>query len=169
MQKRMRYNISNLDTRSAETGIYYKDLPDIYAIMISQFDIFNLGKTVYYVDRVVRNYNQIEDNGIHELYINAKGKDITYLSELMQYIQNSNGYNDKFPKISERVRYLKEENEGVEKMGKSMEAMERKGKQFSISNPLYVVYSYVWLFLRPLRNLIYPILDKLNRLLKKKG
>lgn len=50
-----------------------------------------------------------------------------------------------------------------------MVAMVRKGKRFSISNPLYVVYTYVWLFLRPLRNLIYPILDKLNRLLKKKG
>ena len=100
--------------------------------MISQFDIFNLGKTVYYVDRVVRDYNQIEDNGIHELYINAKGKDSSYLSELMQYIQNSNGYSEKFPKISERVKYLKEENEGVEKMGKSMEELRAEGREQGI-------------------------------------
>ena len=123
LQKRMRYYASNLDTRSAEKGISYQDLPDIFSIMISEFDVFKLGKTVYYIDRVLRANGSKQENGIHELYINAKGKDGGTITQLMEFMLNSQGYNEQFPKISKRVSYLKESKEGVHHMCKWEEEM----------------------------------------------
>ncbi|MDO5331245.1 MAG: PD-(D/E)XK nuclease family transposase [Bacillota bacterium] len=127
-QKRMRYYASNIDTKSAEKGIEYRDLPDIFSIMISEFDIFKLGKTVYHVSRILEEDNSKQDNGIHELYVNANGKDGGNITELMEYMLNSNGYNEKFPRISNRVNYFKEDRTGVSNMSKVMEEIRAEGK-----------------------------------------
>ncbi|MDO5331320.1 MAG: PD-(D/E)XK nuclease family transposase, partial [Bacillota bacterium] len=115
-QKRMRYYISNIDTRFAEKGADYMDLPNIVSIMISEFDIFKLGKTVYHVVRRLDENNSLQDNGIKEIYINVNGNDDGDISELMAYMLDSNGFNAKFPRISKRVQYFKEERSGVYSM-----------------------------------------------------
>ena len=38
------------------------------------------------------------------------------IAELMQYFKHSKGFHPKFKKLSERVNYLKETNEGVNEM-----------------------------------------------------
>lgn len=53
-QKRMRFNRSNIDTVFTEKGIDYKELPDVYVILISRFDIFNENRTIYHINRVNR-------------------------------------------------------------------------------------------------------------------
>ena len=39
MQKRMRYYAANIDIRNLKQGQAYAELPDVYSIMISDFDI----------------------------------------------------------------------------------------------------------------------------------
>ena len=39
-QKRVRYNMANLDTAASEKGIKFDELKDIYEIYISRFDVF---------------------------------------------------------------------------------------------------------------------------------
>lgn len=112
-QRRVRYNGSNLDTFITEKGIAFRDIPDVYVIYISKFDIFKSGRTVYHIDRVVRETEAVVDNGFHEIYVNIKVNDGSEIAELMQYISKTKGINSKFPKTSERVRYFKEEKEGV--------------------------------------------------------
>ena len=50
-QKRVRFNQSNIDTLLTERGIPYEELPDVYMVFISKFDIFKRGRTYkYHVD-----------------------------------------------------------------------------------------------------------------------
>ena len=119
-QRRMRYHISNIDTRFVEKGVDYKNLPDIFSIMISDFDIFKADRTVYHIDRVLRETGSVKSNGIYEIYVNAHGSDESEVTDLMKYILDSNGFNPHFPKISSRVEYFKHDNGGAEGMGKTI-------------------------------------------------
>ena len=127
-QKRMRYHISNLDTRITEKGVDFADLPEVFSIMISKFDIFKLGKTVYHIDRVLREKGSVEDNGVHEIYVNATGNDKSEVTELMQYVLDSNGFDPRFPRISSRVQYFKQDNGGTRGMGKTIAELRAEGR-----------------------------------------
>ena len=89
-QKRMRYNLANIDTTFVEKGIKYADLPDIYAIFISPFDLFRANCTAYHVNRCLLETGDIVNNGIHELYVNAAVNDGSDIVDLMQYFMNGN-------------------------------------------------------------------------------
>ena len=101
--------------------------------MISKFDIFKLGKTVYHIDRVLRENGSVENNGIHEIYVNAKGQDKSEVTDLMKYILDSNGFNPQFPRISSRVQYFKKDNGGGEGMGKSIAELRAEGMEKGIA------------------------------------
>jgi hypothetical protein len=115
-QKRIRFNISNIDTYYTEKGIKYKDMPDVYAVFISRFDIFNEGRTIYHVSRVLDETGSRVDNGIHEMYVNTSVDDGSDIAELMQYFKKSVGEHKKFMKLCNRVKYFKKSQEGVTDM-----------------------------------------------------
>jgi hypothetical protein len=115
-QKRMRFNISNIDTTFVEKGIDYKDLPDVFAIFLSQFDLFQENRTTYHVHRAITETGTRVENGIHEIYINTAIDDGTAIAALMQFFLHSVGDNPLFPKLTKRVHYFKEEQKGVAAM-----------------------------------------------------
>ena len=115
-QKRVRFNQSNIDTLFTEKGIKYEDLPDIYMVFISKFDIFAKGRTIYHIERVIHETGDIVENGVHEVYVNVAVNDGSEISELMQYFKESTGTNNKFAKLCGRVNYFKHEKEGVKVM-----------------------------------------------------
>lgn len=86
-QKRVRYNMANIDTSESEKGIKFDGLKDIYMIYISRFDMFKSKKTIYHIDRVVRETQEIADNGTHEIYVNTKINDGTEIAEYMQMLK----------------------------------------------------------------------------------
>jgi hypothetical protein len=93
-QKRMRFNISNIDTIFVEKGIDYKDLPDVFAIFLSQFDLFQENRTTYHVHRAITETGTRVENGIHEIYINTAIDDGTAIAVPDQ---KSVGHNAIFP------------------------------------------------------------------------
>jgi predicted transposase/invertase (TIGR01784 family) len=120
-QKRVRFNVSNIDTVFTEKGIDYDKIPDVYAIFISKFDVFKGNKTIYHINRVIEETGIIVDNGIHEIYVNATVDDKSDISELMQYFKNSVGEHENFKKLCNRVKYFKDSQEGVSNMCQVME------------------------------------------------
>jgi hypothetical protein len=120
-QRRMRFNISNIDTVFTEKGIKYEALPDVYAIFISKFDIFNEQRTIYHINRVIEETGSVVDNGVHEIYVNTAIDDGSDISELMQYFKKSIGEHENFMKLCNRVKYFKESQEGVTSMCQVME------------------------------------------------
>lgn len=121
-QKRVRYNASNIDTYMTEKGVTYDKIPDVYIIYVSKFDVFGAKQTVYHIDRTIRETGNVVENGFHEIYLNTKHDDGSRIAELLQYMVKTQGENPRFPRISKRVRYYKEEQEGVSAMCELVEA-----------------------------------------------
>lgn len=109
--KRVRYNISNLDTRTAEKGIEFTQLPDITYLYLTRKDFFASSKTIHQIIRYDKETGEKSENGIHEIYINAELNDGSKRAKLMKYLIKTEGYPPDFPKISARVHQLKEEGE----------------------------------------------------------
>lgn len=79
--------MANIDTSESEKGTKFKDLKDIYMIYISKFDMFNKGKTIYHIDRVIRETRETVYNGTHEIYVNTKINDGSEIAEYMQMLK----------------------------------------------------------------------------------
>lgn len=111
-QKRVRYNTSCITANVTEPGSKFKNVPDVIGVYISKFDMFQSGKTVYHVDRVVRETGETVDNGLQEIYVNTKVDDGTDIAELMRIFTETDRYDfEKFPKVSSRKKQFKD-NEG---------------------------------------------------------
>lgn len=128
-QRRVRFNQSNIDTIFIEKGIRYDDFPNIYVIFISKFDIFGEGKTIYHIDRTIRETGTVVNNGTYEIYCNAAVDDGSTIAALMQFFKNSNGENPNFSKLSARTKYFKESKEGVSSMTQIIEEYAQKYAQ----------------------------------------
>ena len=115
-QKRVRYYQSNIDISYLDKGKNYEELPELYLIYLTKFDLFQMGRTKYAVGRIIIGTDRMLDNGIHELYINAAHDDGTEIAELMEFFTETGIRKQQFPGLSDRIQYLKEEKEGVTRM-----------------------------------------------------
>lgn len=125
--KRVRYNQASVDTSMLEKGHKYDELPEVISIFISKFDIFKGNRTVYHVDRIIRETEEIADNGTAEIYVNSEVDDHSVVAELMREFNNPDMDNPKFRKISKRVHYLKNEEGGREIMCERMQRIVNEG------------------------------------------
>ncbi len=107
-QRRVRYNAANIDTAESEKGVKFEELKDIYIIYISKFDLFGKDKTIYHINRVINETQDIVENGVHEIYVNTKVDDGTEIVEYMKLLKGSGiPDNPKFPKICGAIKNIK--------------------------------------------------------------
>ena len=112
-QRRVRYYGSVLTANRTPAGTAFQDVVNVCIIYIARFDIFGEGKSVYHIDRVVRETGDIVYNGMEEIYVNAEARDGSDVSELMQVFTEGAVYSTKFPVTSGLKRLYRE---GDEKM-----------------------------------------------------
>ena len=115
-QKRVRFNLASMDTSFTKKGTEFHNMPDLYAVFISQIYPFGKHHAAYHIRRSLAETETTVYNGINEIYINTASKDGTLVAELMQYFENSNGINPKFEKLSYRVEQLKNDETEVTTM-----------------------------------------------------
>lgn len=127
-QRRVRYNGSILTTNLTDPGEKFKNVPDVCIVFISRFDIFNSNLPLYHVDRVIRETGEIVDNGFEEIYVNAKVRNGSAVSELMEVFVDDAAYNNKFPITSDIKRRYKETEEGQQVMCEIMERLREEAK-----------------------------------------
>jgi hypothetical protein len=166
-QKRVRFNISNIDTVFTEKGIKYEELPDVYAIFISNFDIFSEQRTIYHINRVIEETGSVVDNGVHEIYVNTAIDDGSDIAELMQYFKKSVGEHENFMKLCNRVKYFKESQEGVANMCQVMEDYVKEKDIQTATNFLRNGAS-VSLVVNSMPNLTLKDVEELSRKIEKK-
>ena len=129
-QRRVRYNASCLTVNISDTGIKFKNVPDVVMVYITRFDLFGGGKTSYHIDRSVRELGRQVYNGLTEIYVNAEVDDGSDIAELMRVFVQDDCYDDeKFPHISRQKRYLKTEQKGVGSMAGVMERLLKEERQ----------------------------------------
>ena len=128
-QRRGRYNGAILTTNLTDPGEKFENVPDVCVMFISKFDIFKGNRSLYHVDRIIRETGEKVDNGFEEVYVNAKAKDGSDVSELMEVFVNDSAYNDKFPITSDRKRRYKETEEGQLRMCEIMERIAKEERE----------------------------------------
>jgi hypothetical protein len=112
-QKRSRYNQANIDTSFLRKGKDYSELPEVYIIFITSFDIFKKSDVCYKIDRVLSGYGEVVDNGVHEYYFYTKANDGSEIAKLLHYFEHTDVNNDDFGALSDAVKLYKTTEEGV--------------------------------------------------------
>ena len=129
-QRRARYYQASMDMSFLEKGCPYEELPELYLIFITEKDFLNQKTGICYIDRVVRSRGTVTDNGVHEVYANLTyGCEDEKIDELLRYMKRSDCdyQTEVFPNVVRKVRYLKEQKEGVEIMCRILEEERNEG------------------------------------------
>lgn len=124
--KRARYNSSLIDANITEPSDVYEKLNETYVIFITEHDVLKAGLPIYHINRVIQETGAWFGDGSHILYVNAQIKDDTALGQLMHDFSCTRAEEMHYPILAERVRYFKEEQEGVATMCKAMEDMKNE-------------------------------------------
>ena len=118
--KRIRLNGSVITAKESQKGFKFKEVPELYIVYISEFDIIDEGKTTYHIDKVVRETGTVVEDGLHIICVNTVNDDGSDTADLMSCFTKKEVNNPKFPKFSGRVKLLKKTEGGVESMCKVM-------------------------------------------------
>ncbi len=127
--KRARYNSSLIDANITEPGDNYEKLNETYVIFITEHDVLKAGRPIYHIDRMIQETNALFGDGSHILYVNAQIKDNTALGQLMHDFACTKAEEMHYPILAKRVRYFKEEQEGVATMSRIFEEIKREAAQ----------------------------------------
>lgn len=128
--KRVRYNEACVTTLATEPGTLFENIPTVYSLYISDFDMFKKGKTIYHIRKSVTETDQTVDDGTFEIYANVVVDDGSTIAEYLQLLKETSIDNPKFPHLTEGVKYLKNQERGVTKMsGFLAELLEKELKK----------------------------------------
>lgn len=127
--KRARYNSSLIDANITEPGDNYENLNETYVIFITEHDVLKAERPIYHIDRMIQETNALFGDGSHILYVNAQIKDNTALGQLMHDFACTKAEEMHYPILAKRVRYFKEEQEGVATMSRIFEEIKREAAQ----------------------------------------
>jgi len=114
-----------LDSNMLEHGEEWADIRESYVIFITENDVLGLNKPIYHIDRYISECDYLPFNdGEHIIYVNGamKGSD-TELAKLMSDFFCTEAKDMNYAALSEKVRYFKESEKGVERMFDSLEDM----------------------------------------------
>ena len=121
--KRARYNSSLIDANVTEPGDEYEKLNETYVIFITEHDVLGGGCPIYHIDRTIKETGTLFGDESHIIYVNAQIKDDTALGQLMHDFSCTSAEQMHYQILANRVRYFKEDTEGVATMCKAMEDM----------------------------------------------
>ncbi len=124
--RRARFNASSITVKYSHTGDHFEDVIELYVIYISDFDFLNKGKTIYHVEKVLRETNTVIDDGLHEIYVNTTINDHSDVAELMTCFKQKMVDNPKFPRLSAEVQRLKNTEGGISTVCKIMEESNKR-------------------------------------------
>lgn len=121
-QRRVRFHSALLTAESSLPQMDFADIPNVCIIYICEFDIFGYNSPIYKVDRVLRGFGDVLDNGCTEIYINALARDNSKISRLMEIFVNRDAYNfEDFANISTIKHYFFNSRKGQEEMDEALE------------------------------------------------
>lgn len=127
--KRARYNSSLLDANITDAGEDYKNLAETYVIFITEGDIFGANKALYHVNRIVKETKKSFGDEAHIIYVNSKIQNNTVLGRLMHDFYCTDAKDIKNRKLAKRVKFFKEDKEGVKIMSNVFEEIKNEGAE----------------------------------------
>ena len=121
---RTRFHASAITAQYTPKGTDFSDIPDITILYITEYDALRNNQTVTHVSRCMKTekgYIPVDD-GEDIIFANTYVNDGSDKSELLQLMLNKKSfYNEKFPAISNAVKYFKDTEGGRGEVCKSVE------------------------------------------------
>ena len=131
--KRARYNAASIVTKNTEPGERFeKNVPRVIIVYISERDFLGYGRTIYHIDKVIWENGEPIDDGLQEVFVNTCIDDGTDIAGLMRCFMQQEVHDPRFPKLSSRVYYLKEQEGGVSAMCEIMDKYMEEAKAAGI-------------------------------------
>lgn len=121
--KRARYHSSLLDANVLLVGDDTEELPETYVIFITENDVMGKDKPIYHINRYVEETGETFGDSSHILYVNGSYRDETPLGLLMKDFSCMNASDMYYKTLADRVRYFKEDEEGVNAMSGIVEEL----------------------------------------------
>ena len=123
-RKRARYHSSIKDAHLLKAGDDFSKLPESYVIFITENDVMKGGLPIYFIERVITHTGEPFNDGEHIVYVNGEDKNSsTELGRLMHDFYCTDADDMHFKQLADRVRYFKENEEGVKRMCATLEKM----------------------------------------------
>ena len=121
--KRARYHSSLIDANITEPGDRLENLSETYVIFITERDVMGDALPIYHINRIVEETGKKFQDEAHIIYVNGAYRDKSPLGILMHDFSCTDPNDIMYEVLAERVRYFKEDEEGVAAMCKAMEDM----------------------------------------------
>lgn len=128
-RKRARYNSSMMDAILLQKSEDFDKLPETWVIFITENDVIGKGMPRYPVERCFIETGEVFGDGSHILYVNGAYRDETPIGKLMHDFSCTNPADMYYDVLAERVRFFKEDKEGISIMCKTMEDMRNESLQ----------------------------------------
>ena len=142
--RRVRYIRSSTEVAFTDRGSSYKDLPPVVVVFLSSFDPMGAGRTTYHVDKVVRETGARLEDGTLDVYVNSAADDGSKAAGPMRYMKDSNGEDPEFPRLSGRVSYFKDTEEGEAHMSDLVEEYaNERGREMAAESALQALAAAV--------------------------
>ena len=136
--RRVRFHMGMIDVHSLKAGQDFRELPECYVIFITQEDVLGRGKTIYTIHKYIDDDLEAFNDGSHTIYINGSAEDDgTEIWKLIHDFNCTKAEEMYLPKLSARVKFLKEDEEGVsivsdyfeERQAKAVEEAQKREKE----------------------------------------
>ncbi len=122
-RKRARYNSSMMDANLLKKGEDFDRLPETWVIFITENDVMGKGLPLYPVERCFLGTGEKFEDGSHILYVNGAYRGDTPIGKLMHDFSCTDAADMYYGTLADRVRFFKENKEGIEIMCRAMEDM----------------------------------------------
>ena len=97
-----------------KAGQDFQELPECYVIFVTLNDVLGLNKTIYTIHRYVDEQLEPFNDGSHIIYINGSAEDDgTEIWKLVHDFRCTRADEMYFPRLAARVKFLKEDQEGI--------------------------------------------------------
>ena len=113
-------------------SVTYDALTETYVIFITENDVLKSGLPIYHIDRIVQETGKPFGDEAHIIYVNSQIKDETELGKLMHDFSCADPKDMYYKILADRVRYFKEDAEGVATMCKVMEDMRNEAAREAV-------------------------------------
>ncbi len=139
--RRARFNAASITVKESAPGNKFEEVANVCIVYISEFDFLDKGKTIYHIDKVIRETNDVIDDGLTEIFVNTAVDDGTDIADLMSCFVKKEVNNPKFPKFSSEVKKLKETEGGLNSM---CELMEKYNKEAAEKKQLEIIENMIY-------------------------
>lgn len=110
----------------------FKELRDSYTIFITQKDKLKCGLPIYHIDRVIRETNELFEDGSHIIYVNGSYKGNDAIGKLMHDFACKRSADMYYDELKKSVRQIKEEGD----QGDMCEAIEEYVNAYVINTKI---------------------------------